>query len=459
MINYSLLVSLCEELNNELAGGCIEKVQQPAKDIIILTVRNNRKNYPLIISAGSGKARIHITESAYENPKEAPMFCMLMRKHLTGGRISSFELLNEDKIISISLVCHDDFGRLSNKYLIAEMTGRCPNIVLCDDSWHIIECIHRRDFRNPGLIYRFPIKPSFEEKNVEFEGSPSKYLDDFYTEKERADVLKSKSKELRTLLNNLIKRTEKKIGNRKIELSKTENRDEIRHKADLITSNIYRIKKGDKLLVCEDFYNNCEEIIIELDENKTPQQYCAKLYKEYIKLKTAEIYLKNLIEEAENQLEFLLSEQDLLVRAEKEADIDAIRDELFKQGFLKQSKKKNDKKCLKCTYNEQTSPNGKRILIGKNNTQNEEITFKIASKSDYWFHAKDFHGSHVVLLCDGEIPADEDIKTAAEYAAINSQANGNCFVDYCEIRFVKKQKPYFPGRVNYSDYTSIKIKV
>ena len=457
MDNTSLISQLCEELNSELAGGSIEKVLQPAKDIIVLIVRNNRKNFKLLISAGSGKARIHITDFSYDSSNEPPMFCMLLRKYILGCRILKFVQLNEDNIIEMVLSPKDDFLRVGQRNLIVEMIGRCPNIVLTDDTDHIIDCIHRRNFRNPGLIYRCPEKGEMIKVLPSVEGSPSEYLDSYYSRKENDELIRSQSKELRTYLNNLIKRTERKIGSRRIELEKTANRDNIRKKAELIISNIYQIKNGSTSFTCQDYFSNNELITIELDPDITPSKYAAKLFKEYNKLKNAELHLTELINEAEAQLDFLLSEQDLLLRAKTKSEINDIRNELISQGF-----KKNNSKAEKKKSSDSSEPmlielnSGNRILIGRNNVQNDNLTFRIAKKNDYWFHIKDYHGSHVILQCLAE-PSEDDISEAARMAAVHSQANGAGYVDYCLVSDVRKNKGSYPGKVYYSNYRTIKI--
>lgn len=460
VIDSKLVSALAEELNRECAGGRIEKIQQPAKNIVVFTVRKDRLNRKLLLSSNTGKARIHFTDSDYENPKEPPMFCMLLRKHLSGACIESVTQLNDDRILCLELKNSDELGRPGKELLIVEMLGRCPNIVLCEESGHILDCIHRTDFRNPGLLYRLPEKPEHQKQTKIFEVPEegfSRYLDGYYSELEKNEIYRAKSKEIKTLLNNSVKRTEKKLGNRILELERTKTRDEIRKKADLITANLWKIGKNDKVLHCEDYFNDNCPVEIPLDDRLSPQQYAAKLYKEYNKLKTAEQYLNRLIDEAQNQLEFLRSEQYLLEIAESEADIREIRSELTSQGFLKQSKAINKKEKPR-SFLEFNAPSGNQILVGRNNAQNDELTFRTARKSDLWFHAKNIHGSHVVLFCGNLEPDLEDIRCAADLAAKYSQSNGDCLVDYCRIRFVKKPAGALPGKVIYTDYATVRIR-
>ena len=166
MISASFVSCLCEELNRELTGGRIDKIQQPAKDVLLLTVRSNGMNRRLLISASPGKARIHLTQTAYENPAEPPLFCILLRKHLTGALIEGFEQPGQDRLLVMNLVCFDDLGRETKERLITEMIPGRTNIVLVGEDGLIVDCAYRRDYEadmyrrlSPGVVYRLPPKP------------------------------------------------------------------------------------------------------------------------------------------------------------------------------------------------------------------------------------------------------------------------------------------------------------
>ena len=166
MISASFVSCLCEELNRELTGGRIDKIQQPAKDVVLLTVRSNGANRRLLISASPGKARIHLTQTAYENPAEPPLFCILLRKHLTGALIEGFEQPGQDRLLVMNLVCFDDLGRETKERLITEMIPGRTNIVLVGEDGLIVDCAYRRDYEadmyrrlSPGMVYRLPPKP------------------------------------------------------------------------------------------------------------------------------------------------------------------------------------------------------------------------------------------------------------------------------------------------------------
>ena len=472
MIDSALVGALKEELNNELTGRRIDKIQQPAKDLLIFTLRGNEGRSKLLLSAVAGSSRIHFTGCSYESPKEAPMFCMLLRKYISGAEIVNVTQPEKDRIIALELRKFDEIGRNLEYTLYVEMMPSSSNIILAGSDGLIIDCIRRRDYDSamyrrmyPGMIYHLPRKPEGfiqdHTPNVltDLNGSVSEYLDGFYSEKERAELFRQKSKELRTSINSAIKRTGKKLEARRNELFATQNREEIRKKADLIVSNIYRIEKGDSMLVCEDFYSDNELISIQLDPLRSPQDNAAKLYKEYNRKKTAAEHLEGLISEAELQLDYLESAAAELDLAVSSTDISDIRNELVSTGYIR-----DNKKTAEGHKKERTGKpisidcEGFEILIGRNNLQNDELTFKTANRNDIWLHAKDEHGSHVILRCAPVEPSEDILIRAAELAALHSKAKGSCAVDYTKVKNVKKRKGGMPGQVIYTDYKTLVIK-
>ena len=432
MISASFVSCLCEELNRELTGGRIDKIQQPAKDVVLLTVRSNGANRRLLISASPGKARIHLTQTAYENPAEPPLFCILLRKHLTGALIEGFEQPGQDRLLVMNLVCFDDLGRETRERLITEMIPGRTNIVLVGEDGLIVDCAYRRDYEadmyrrlSPGMVYRLPPKPEGYTPPAADEGfsSPdfdtlSAFLDAYYSAKEKEEVYHRRSKELRTSLSSAEKRIRKKLGAQKIELEKTASRDTLRRQADLITANIWRNK-----------------------------------------LKTAEGYLTELIKKAEEQLDYIASVQEELNRAASDRDISDIRAELTSAGVLKNRGRKTGKKEKPQAPLTMRTKDGLDVLAGRSNMQNDELTFKLAHKNDLWFHVKNIHGSHVILRCGNEVPSAKSIEEAAAFAVKNSQGREgeNIPVDFTKVRFVKKPSGSLPGKVIYTDYQTVII--
>lgn len=474
MIDLSLVTLLAQELDDELKGCRIEQIRQPSKDILIFQVRKQGSSRRLLISGASGKARVHFTEQSYESPAQAPMLCMLLRKHLTGAMIESVTQVNDDRNIALSLICRDEIGRSWNETLYVEMLNRCPNAVLVGEDRLIVDCLYRRDYEPelyrrvfPGMIYRTPKKPdafrraeSADFRLPEGISTVSEYLDAYYSAKEKSELYARKSRELRTSINSAIKRISKKLGSQRNELEASRGREEIRRKADLITANIWKIKKGDSVLCCEDFYeDSCPDVTIELEPLKSPQDCAAALYKDYNRKKKAEEYLTALIAKAEDQLEYLSSTLSFLSDARSDSEIDAIRQELTETGFIKRSgsKKQKPQQTKPLSFD---SPSGLEILVGRNNRENDELTFRLARKSDIWFHVKNFHGSHVILKTLGTEPDEADIEEAARYAFLYSEAsdNGSAAVDYCPVRNVRKPAGSLPGKVIFTDYNTMIVK-
>ena len=474
MLDAGFVSCLKEELNQTLKGGRIEKIRQPAKDVLILTVRTREGKKQLLLSASPGKARAHLTETDYGNPAEPPMFCMLLRKHITGAEILSFEQPGEDRLLEMQLRNYDDLGRDSRETLVLEMMPGKTNLILVGEDGLIIDCVYRRDYDRdmyrrlfPGMIYRLPQQP---ENYVHKEPEPfrsdefstlSAFLDAYYSVQERDEVYRRKGKELRTSLSSAEKRIRKKLAAQRIELQRTETREELRRKADLITANIYRIRKGDASVECSDFYQEGSPLVtIELDPLLPPQKNAAKLYKEYNRQKTAREYLTVLIEKAEAQLEYIASAQEELSRASSEKDIAEIRDELIASEVIRDRKKKNTKNPKK---EKPQAPirlltgDGYEVFAGRNNVQNDMLTFSQARRTDLWLHVKNLHGSHVIIRCENTVPPEETVLQAAALAVWNSQGreSENVAVDITEARHVKKPSGALPGKVIYTDYRTV----
>ena len=552
------LSALTAELGEKLEGAKIDKVQQPERDMLILSLRGRSGNFRLLLAAGAGNARVHITGESMENPVEPPMFCMLLRKHLVGARIASLEQPDHERMLALELDTRDEMGDLSRKKLVVEMIGRSANVILVGADGRIIDCMRRMDFAGdaerrllPGMIYRLPPKQnktdffssdseirraliagadrempvdkwlldsfsglsplicremafrcggSFDtlpeqldalhdtviagdftpymlldgDKPRDFSFMPirqygdsmkgesfdsfSALLDAFYARRDRAERQRRRSHELSRSIKTLRDRLVRKLAGQTEELQRTTGRDEIRKNAELITANMYRLKKGDRELLCEDYYQpDCPEVKIPLDPLKTPQQNAAAMYKEYNKLKAAEEHLTVLIDQGEKQLDYLNSVLEELSRAETEKDISDIRRELMETGYMKKARGAKPERIKAQAPLRFVSDDGLEILIGRSNTQNDELTTKLARRTDYWLHTQKVHGSHVIVRCDGLEPPETTLEQAASLAVYYSQGrdSGKVPVDYTMVRFVRKPSGAMPGKVIYTDYKTL----
>lgn len=287
--------------------------------------------------------------------------------------------------------------------------------------------------------------------------SASEVIDAFFVLRDKKDRIKQRSQDIFKLLGNAESRLLKKLDLQTAELAECEKMEEYRLFGDLITQDIYKIKRGDKLVRVIDYSKeDCPEVEIALDERLTPAQNAQYYYKKYARKKSARDMLTSQIEIAREELRYIDSVLDSLSRAETEKDLSELREELSSWGYGKRESKILKKKTVKVVPKpmEAISPNGYKIYIGKNNTQNDYLTITLAEKNDYWFHVKDFPGSHVVLVTDGDNdPPAEDFTVAAEFAALNSKASGaNIAVDYTYIKNVKKPSGSKPGYVIYEKY-------
>ena len=289
--------------------------------------------------------------------------------------------------------------------------------------------------------------------------SLSYILDEFYYEKERLIRTKNRADDLFRLLSSLTDRTARKLNSQRAELTASMDREQKRIYAELINANLFRLKGiNADFYEVEDYYNNCEIVKIPARPELSPEKNAQRYFKEYRKAQTAEKILTEQIEKGERDLDYLASVTDALTRADTEKEFSAIRDELSETGFLKK-KTATKKKSAALPPIEYTSPGGFKILVGRNNIQNDKLTHRIAAKSDIWFHTQKIHGSHVILVTEGRTPAGEDMEFAAALAAYHSSARTSKLVpvDYTEVKNIKKPGGANPGFVIYHVYKTIII--
>ena len=553
-----MLSALAAELRPKLEGARIDKVRQPEREQVLLSIRNKGENMRLLINAGAGSGRVALTRQSFENPAEPPMFCMLLRKYLVGARIEKLTQPNWERLLIVDIISHNELGDSVCLKLAIELMGRSSNLVLVGDDGRIIDCLRRMEYGGdvqrrmlPGMIYRLPpaqkkplifdcdraqiesaLNSSEDGKPLdkrlldsfsglsplvcrelvhrafydisclpdaleaflesvragEFtptlltkDGKPAEYsfmqlkqygseyeqqslnsfselLDAYYSKRELSERRRRRARELSHSVKTARDRIQRKLVCRLEELERTYGREEIRKNAELLTANMYRVKRGDSSVTVEDYYTDgCPSVEIKLDILKTPQQNAAAMFKEYNKLKTAEIHLTALVAEGEKQLDYLNSVLDELERAETERDLAEIRRELLETGYLKKQKGAKPDKSKKQGPMRFISSDGYEILVGRSNSQNDELTTKTARRTDIWLHTKSVHGSHVIISCEGREPPERTIAEAASIAAYYSQGRegGKTAVDYTAVRFVRKPSGSMPGKVVYTDYRTV----
>ena len=283
--------------------------------------------------------------------------------------------------------------------------------------------------------------------------NPSELLDVFYFERENMARIHKASSDITKLLSNLISRANRRMAIRQKELDDNRNREDLRINGELIKANLYAIKSGSAVVRVQNYYDeNLSSVEIPLDPALTPGQNAAKYFKDYKKSCAAVQSLGALIKKDAEEIEYLESVSESLNRCKTLSDIAEIREELSLGGYIKQTFKKQPRKKPQSQFAEYKSVEGYRIIVGKNNLQNDYITCSLAGKGDMWFHAKNIHGSHVVVFCGGQELSDETVLFAARLAAKNSKAanSSKVPVDYTPVKYVKKPNGSKAGMVIYT---------
>ena len=309
-----------------------------------------------------------------------------------------------------------------------------------------------------GTPKQFAFCPIREYGSCQEAPSFGALLDSFYTLRDRKDAMRQKSQAVRKTVQNLCTRLTRKMALQEKELEATYDRERLRQLGDILTANIHRITKGQTKIVCEDFYDeDMAPVEINLSPILSPQQNAAKFYKDYARMKNAEKELTHQLELGETELNYLKSVLDELNRAQTDAELEEIRQELQEQGYLRAEGNRKRPRQGKLSPMRFASTDGYPIYVGRNNRQNEELTFRLARKDDIWCHASKVHGSHVIISCGGTTPPDDTITQAAQLAAYYSETGDgqNVPVDVTPVKQVKKIPGGKPGMVIYHTYKTV----
>ena len=559
-----MLRAVIAELNTLACGAKVERITQPATDEIDLLLASGGTRRRFCINAGPSAPHMSFSGIAKENPPAAPLFCMLLRKHLAGAHLVRGEQLGFERVARLSFAAYDEMGYPTDKFLYAEIMGKYSNLILTDGTDKILAVLRPVDFTTsrfrqvlPGMQYEMP--PAQEKRNplseseegflrafaeypegrgaarfltdtyqgvasataaeilyracartdqtlaetdraalyrsfsqwfaallrgefapylvIDEEGVPTDYtyavpthraryeetadfaalFDRFFGERDRVERIRGRAADLLRLLSNAEARLLRKLEAQREELAACEKAEDYRREADLIVANIYRLSRGMTEFLATDYsYDEPREVLVRLDGRLTPSANAQKLYKLYNKAKTARRVLAEQIALSEEELAYVGGVRGFLDRAETEADLTEIRDELYRSGYASRMRGYTAPKSVKLRPREFTTSSGYRLLCGRNNLQNDQLTFRTAGKDDLWFHAKGVPGSHVILICNGEEPPAADYTEAAEIAAFYSSADTSpVAVDYTRVRHVKKPSGAKPGYVIYkTNYTA-----
>lgn len=527
---------LTNELQEQIEKGRIQKVNQPFDHELVLTIRNNRRNYKLLLSAHPVFGRIQTTEANFQNPQNPNTFTMIMRKYLQGAVIETIQQIENDRILEIVVSNKNEIGDHIKATLVVEIMGKHSNIILIDKNEHkIIESIKHVGFSQnsyrtilPGSTYIAPPKtkainpfdisdqtlfellqtndlspknlqqlfqglgrdtalelshclkdnklndfrqffsreyyPSLTEKSfsaVQFSSSHETFqslgqlLDYYYQEKAEKDRIAQQASDLIHRVQSELEKNIKKLAKQQDELLATENAEEFRQKGELLTTYLSIVPNNQDIVVLDNYYTN-QTIEISLDRALTPNQNAQRYFKKYQKLKEAVKHLKGIISDTKNTITYLESVETSLNHASME-DINDIREELVETGFIK--RRAHDKQHKRKKPEQYLASDGKTIImVGRNNLQNDELTFKMARKGELWFHAKDIPGSHV-LIRDNLNPSDEVKTDAAELAAYYSKAHLSNLVqvDMIEAKKLNKPSGTKPGFVTYTGQKTLRV--
>mgnify|MGYP006273633307 CR=1 FL=1 len=327
----------------------------------------------------------------------------------------------------------------------------------------------KADNFNPTLIYNksqevleayaaFDLK-QFETPKEEF-ASINQLLNYYYTTTIRSKKINQLSKQIASVISNSKENAYKKYNKVKGQLKGARNAEKYKLKGELLTANIYQLEEGEKKVTLNNYYEDNEEITIELDEDLSPSENAQRYFDKYEKAKKSVKYLKNEVRKAKNEIKYLNQLENNLNNAESVAELEELKKELIEEGYIKEQKSKGDNRDKKLAPLKFKSTDSYDILVGRNNRQNDKLTKKIANDQDLWFHVKDLAGSHTVVRnhTGKEIPEDT-ILEAAQIAAYYSKGrqSSKVPVDYTLVKHVNKPKGAKPGMVYYEEQNTLYV--
>lgn len=561
------IANIVTELNQTITGGKINKIAQPENDELIITIKNQRKQYRLFLSASASLPLIYLTETNKPSPLTAPNFCMLLRKHIGSGKIIAIEQPGMERIIRFTIEHLNELGDLCTKYLIVEIMGKHSNIIFCNEEDQIIDSIkhvsaHMSSVREvlPGRPYFIPETQSklnpfvlteeiFQEKifprpvnvakaiytsitgisplmaeevcyragidggiptdgledvervhlahtflrmvddirdghfepNIIYKGKepvefacfplsqyqdyrvvsyPSIFpvLETYYAEKNIVTKMRQKTVDLRKIVQNALERNVKKYQLQQKQLKDTEKKEKYRVWGELLNTYGYEVDPGAKSMEALNYYTN-EMIQIPLDETMTPQENAKKYFDKYSKLKRTKEALDTLLQETGDEIKHLESIAASLDIASSEEDLVQIKEEMMEYGYVKRKNTGGKKVKVTSRPYHYISSDGYDIYVGKNNFQNDELSFKFASGNDWWFHAKGQPGSHVIVKSKNEELPDRTFEEAGKLAAYYSKGRQapKVEIDYTQKKNLRKPTGGKPGFVVY--YTNYSLLI
>lgn len=464
-----LLDAILPDLHDTLAGARVAKIHQPSADTLIFRLWTGRENLRLLICTGQ-YARIHLTEKDYPNPFMPPRFCQLLRARVT--RIRAIAQVNADRIVRI-----DCAGPEGDCRFYVELFGRPGNAILVDADGRIIDALVRCGGREgdrellPGRPYVLPATPQFEAKEVVGEQGGaggdirqlSRLLDDTYYAKQFRSGQLGDRRELQQVLNRERKRLVRRLDNIRREGEQKSDFATGRQLGELLLANLHRVKKGMTEVEVDDYTRQPpEKVTITLDPRLTPQENAEALFRRYKKDKRGLDHVARRLRETEEELAWIEQLRHDLDQAETPEELRELAAELRQAGLYRPARiepttrrRLDNPPAVRRTR----SPGGFEVLWGRNNRANDHLSHRLAAGHDYWFHAKDTPGAHVVLRRDSdhiEVP-DTDLAFAAAIAAAQSRRRNDAAVEvmYAQVRDLVRPKGGHPGQVRVPRFNTL----
>ncbi|SEA68082.1 protein of unknown function [Desulfuromusa kysingii] len=458
------------ELAAPLAGARVSKIYQPSPEILLFKLWTGRETLRLLISAEGQKSRLHLTEQTWPNPHIPPRFCQLLRARVS--RIESIAVVNDDRIVKLQ--CQGAQGHCA---LLIELTGNHSNLILVDEQEVIIDVLKRipdgSGFRTllAGEEYLFPEKVNFTVTKTENQTlladenqSWNQAVEKLYSSVQQSENKNDFVRQLQQTVHRQIIKIQKRLLSIKRESAKQKNFDANRLTGELLLANLHNLQRGMSEVVLQNYYLQPPEAqIVALDPLLSPHENAEKYFWRYKKGKRGQEHSQRRLEESRSELEWLQQLEYQLKDNAKNSDIEEIASELRQAGLLKERNNLHSKKTLQPSKpHDATSPSGFKVLWGRNNRQNEEISCKILKKGDLWFHVHISPGTHVVLKSSQrhlELK-DEDLEFAASLAAgySKSRDDDKVTVMMAEAKSVYKPKGSKPGLVNVLQFKTLVVK-
>ncbi|WPJ91630.1 Rqc2 family fibronectin-binding protein [Facklamia hominis] len=546
--------ALTQELTNQLQGGRIHKIYQPFEQELQILIRKDRQVHRLAASAHANYFSLYLSQDKPANPQQAPMFCMLLRKHLEGALLEEIKQYQNDRIIDFIFSGRDEIGLEQTYCLSFELMGRRSNIILINQAQRtIIDCIkhvpsnlnayrsltpgasfkrpphnetqinpydlneadlyrfcqsHETEFKS-GLAYQliqgmgkllaesiaywmteedlsayqalervksaidYP-NPSLypQEDRVDFYAlnlpqfnankrqsypSLSSLLESFYRVKIHQDRIKQLTGSILQKVNQVLDKDQKKLKKLAQDKKTAQAADQYRLQGELLNAFAHQVASGSQEVTLANYYNDNQPLTISLDPRLSATDNAQKYFKKYQKYRDALKYVQFEEKKTQEEIDYLEGILVQLSQADLE-DVEEIKQELIKQGYVSQKPSKTKKRAqIQSKPRRYQSSDGVMIYVGRNNQQNDQLSLKKASKNHWWLHAKDIPGAHVIVESDK--PSTQTLEEAAVLAAYYSKfsQSANVPVDTVQVKNLRKPNGAKPGFVIYEGQQTLYV--